>query len=250
MLFTVSATKLQRPMARTNFTCEGCGFVINYLQRSRKPWVYLAMDKYSELAPWILGGLSTAAVAVAITLGANHRTAPTSLPAPSASIAERLPAASAINPPPPLAAAQWSSAQLSSAAPPAGETSSPVVSQAVDQSMQPLTQPVVAAGQIWECTTNGQRTFSNNPCGEKSSLRKFGPLNTMDPTPVLRNSRPYQPEPGYAPAYAQDYDNSGTQDYADDLFQGPLGIPYFGHRRGEGMHRPYHHAHGPAPRRN
>jgi hypothetical protein len=206
------------------------------LKRNRKPKVYLAMDKYSDLAPWILGGLSMAAVAVAITLSANNRTAPRTLPAPSASIAERLPAAAAISPPPPLAAEQ-----LTPAAPPATEALSP---------MQRSTQPVVAAGQIWECTTNGQRTFSNNPCGEKSSLRNFGPINTMDPTPVLRYARPYQPEQGYAPAYAQDYDNSGTQAYADDSFLAPVGIPFYGHRRGERIHRPYQHAHGPAPRRN
>jgi hypothetical protein len=212
------------------------------LKRNRNPWVYLAMDKYSDLAPWFLGGLLIAAVAVAMTLSANNRTAPKTLPASSASIAKMLPAASAMSSPAPLAA------ELA----PAPLAAGPLAAEPLAPAAPPATamQPVTAADQIWECTINGQRTFSNNPCGEKSSLRKIGPINTMDPTPVLRYSRPYQPETGYAPAYAQEYDNSGTQEHADDSYQALVGVPYLAHRRGERMHRPYQHTHGPAPRRN
>jgi hypothetical protein len=109
-----------------------------------------------------------------------------------------------------------------------------------------LTPPQAAAGQIWECTTNGQKTFSNNPCGEKSALRDFGPINTMDPTPVFRHPRPLQPDPNYV----QDDSYQGTQDYADDSYAPLVGIPYVVHRRGERTQRPYTHSHGPAPRRN
>jgi hypothetical protein len=188
------------------------------------------MDKYSDLAPWILGGISAAAIAVAITVGSNNRTAPRTLPAPSPAIAEILPTASAIpqSPPPQLAAEQ-----LPPTAPP------PAQPQAI--AMQPLTQPQAAAGQIWECTTNGQKTFSNNPCGEKSSLREIGPINTMDPTPVFSQPRSYQPDP----RYVQDDGYQGTQD-ADDSYPSPVGIPYFVHRRSERAQRPNTHTHGPA----
>jgi hypothetical protein len=193
------------------------------------------MDKYSDLAPWILGGISTAAIAVAITVGSNHRSAPKILPAASPAIAEIVPAASAIpqTPPPQLAAEQ-----LPPAAPPGAEPQA--------QALQPLTPPQAAAGQVWECTTNGQKTFSNNPCGEKSSLRDFGPINTMDPTPAFRHPRSFQQDPNYV----QDDGYQGTQDYADDSYSPVLGIPYVVHRRGERTQRPYTHSHGPAPRRN
>src|SRR6202035_4181246 len=36
--------------------------------------------------------------------------------------------------------------------------------------VQPAADPAVQDGQIWECVTNGVKTFSNNPCGEKSTL--------------------------------------------------------------------------------
>ncbi len=193
------------------------------------------MDKYSDLAPWILGGISTAAIAVAITVGSNNRSAPRILPVASPAIAEMLPAASAVphSPPPQLAAEQ-----LPPAAPPRAEPQAQV--------LQPLTQPQAAAGQIWECTTNGQKTFSNNPCGEKSALRDFGPINTMESTPVFRHPRPFQPDPNYG----QDDGYQGTQDYADDSYPPPVGIPYVVHRRGERTQRPYTHSHGHAPRRN
>ena len=106
MLFTVSATKLQRPMARTNFTCEDrapffveittCVQMCDHFPRCVENLEVNAMDKYSDLAPWILGGISTAAIAVAITVGSNNRSAPKALPAPSPAIAKIVPAASAI----------------------------------------------------------------------------------------------------------------------------------------------------------
>src|SRR5271165_2079508 len=108
-----------------------------------------AMDKYSDLAPWVLGAMATAAIAVAITLGSNNRTAPTALPAPGPAIGKILPQASA--PPSPAPPAE-----------PIAPTT-PAQPQPDIQVMQALPEPV-AAGQIWECTTNGQKTFSNNPC--------------------------------------------------------------------------------------
>ena len=190
------------------------------------------MDKYSDLAPWILGAMATAAIAVAITAGSINRTAPRALPASGPAIGKILPAAAALpGLAPPLAQ------------PPAAAT--PAAPQPAAEAMQAVTPPV-AAGQIWECTTNGQKTFSNNPCGEKSALREFGPINTMDPAPVSRHSRAFQPESNYV----EDDGYPGAQDHADDSYQSQVGIPYLVHRSAERTHRPAIHAHGPAPRRN
>jgi hypothetical protein len=67
----------------------------------------------------------------------------------------------------------------------------------------------------------------------------------MDPTPVFRHPRSYQPDPNYV----QD-DGYQGQDYADDSYPPVVGIAYVAHRRGERTQRPYTHSHGSAPRRN
>lgn len=178
------------------------------------------MVKYSDLAPWIMGAMVTAAIAVAITAGSINRTAPKALPAPSPAIGKILPAAAALPGPAKRLAAEPSAA----AAPPATPDA---------QTPQSLTQPM-AAGQIWECMTNGQKTFSNNPCGEKSSLRELGPINTMDPTPPFRRPREFLPESNYA----QDDSYPGAPDDADD-YQSQAAIPYLVHTGAERTHRPF-----------
>jgi hypothetical protein len=197
----------------------------------------LAMHKYRDLAPWILGGLSTAAVAIAITVGSNSWIAPKTLPSPSPSIAP-VPAAMLEPAPPPQIVGE----QLA----PATQAMPGAMTQpATEPGAPPVAQPA-PGGQIWECTTNGVKTFSNNPCGDKSSLRELGPINTMEATPVIRHPRSFQPEPGYA----QDYTDPGTQEYADNSYLSVVGVPIIEHRRGEGMHRPSHHNHRPGPRKN
>jgi hypothetical protein len=196
------------------------------------------MHKYSDLAPWILGAIATATVAAVITVGGKSGTAARPLQTPSPAIAEILP--------PPFAIQKSSSPQLPAEPFPASAPPTPSA-QFESQAMPQVTQPAAPAGQIWECTTNGQKTFSNNPCGAKSSLREFGPVNTMQASPVYRYSRPYPPEPAY---YAPDRDDTALQEPADGPYQSSVGIPYFVHRRGERTHRPYQRKTGPAPRRN
>jgi hypothetical protein len=82
--------------------------------------------------------------------------------------------------------------------------------------------------------TNGQKTFSNNPCGPTSTVLDIGPVNTMEATPVFHAGRPYAPpQPAYAPGYAPGY---GSQpDDTDGDVQGStenagattyVGVPY------------------------
>jgi hypothetical protein len=104
--------------------------------------------------------------------------------------------------------------------------------------------------------TNGVKTFSNNPCGEKSTLLEVRAINTMNPTPVVRNARAYAPEPRYSPGYA-DQSNYSDQDVYSE--QGPAetgvnsyaivqGIAFLPRKRPERPHRPpLHHDPGPNP---
>jgi len=145
--------------------------------------------------------------------------------------------------------------------------SRPLVSQAeptIQQSpMQAQAAPESPAqsGQIWECTTKGVKTFSNNPCGDKSTLREVGPINTMNPTPVVHYARAYAPEPRYAPAYS---DSDGAADqgsYSDPVsaesggnsYAIVQGVGFVARRRPEHHphHRPMpnHHNSGPMPRK-
>jgi hypothetical protein len=176
------------------------------------------MDKDTDLLPWILGGLSMATVALAVAVATTDRHPTTT--------AQALPRAAL--------AVVTQPAVLTAAAPLV--ESSP---------MQPTVSARSSTGQIWECTTNGQKTFSNNPCGDKSSLLDVGPINTMDRTPIYRGSRTYQPLPGYAPEYPY----GDSQEPADNFYPVVVGVPLLGHRTPQRVHRPYDHDRSSAPRK-
>jgi hypothetical protein len=200
------------------------------------------MKKQRGLFRWFIGGLTIAGVAVAAT-------------PPSVSLS-----------PPPLAIAAAPNAQAVESAP----------ATAPEQAPKAAPKP---SGEIWECTTNGVKTFSNNPCGQKSSLVTLRPINTMEPTPVIRSARANGPEPRYTKEYTdqnlypdQDASAAGSDDNsypADQGYQGFVYAPIFRpnhHRRHEHHHdsssgphqsgpRPHNSARAPqntmpAPRRN
>lgn len=183
------------------------------------------MDKNRDLFPWIFGGLSMATVAIAVTLGSTHGNAPGNAPknpqAPSQITAHPLPEAEApIAPAPAPAPAQiLAAAQIQTAA-----------------------TPVEPSSQIWECTINGQKTFSDNPCGDKSSLREIGAINRMDPTPILPHARSFVPESSYQAEYSypgEPVDSyPGEQQFANNSYPVFIGIPFHEHRRPDHGHRP------------
>jgi len=110
----------------------------------------------------------------------------------------------------------------------------------------PAAAPAIpTTGQIWECTTNGQKTFSNNPCGDKSSLLDLGPINTMDRAPVYRTARAYPPGPDYSPGYS----DPDSQDSADNGYPSMVAVPVFVQRNTPRTHRPFNREHSPAPRK-
>jgi len=57
-------------------------------------------------------------------------------------------------------------------------------------------------GQVWECVVNGQRAFSDSPCGERPSIRQLNQPNTMDSEMApLPPAVPYDtPDSGFIPA--------------------------------------------------
>jgi hypothetical protein len=172
------------------------------------------MKKQRALFCWLLGSLTLAGVAVAAS---TTSTAPAS-PAP--------PAASAPQ------------AQAADSAPATAPTQTP---QAAPKQ----------SGQIWECVTNGVKTFSNNPCGNKATRVALRPINTMKPTPVIRSAYAVGPEPRYTKEYTdrnlypdQDASGQGFDDNSSSDVQGYPGVQGFAYlplNRANHNHRRAHH---------
>jgi hypothetical protein len=185
------------------------------------------MDKESNLLPWILGGLMIATVTVAIIVDSTGRIAPKNLQALSHTATQALPA---ILPTP-------------------NRTPAPVpapVPTVTAAPIQPVSPPIVPGNGIWECRINGQRTFSDNPCGDHSSRREIGPINGMEP-PLLRQARSYEPKSSYQPEYPyaseqEDFDPT-EQEFANNSYPVFVAIP-FQERRGPN-HTPRPHGHSP-----
>jgi hypothetical protein len=118
---------------------------------------------------------------------------------------------------------------------------------------QPAAVPAAPSSQIWECTTNGVRTFSDKPCGAKPTLRELNPINGMDATPLFPPARSHQPQLDYPPEYsypsAED-SYPATQESADSSYPVLVAFPLNARRPLEHAHRPHKRGHGPAPRRN
>lgn len=206
------------------------------------------MKKERELLPWILGSLSAAAIAVAFAAVSMQRAAPSSPPLAAAP--------SAVSPttlPPSLLTA--TNAQTASAPARPDSDAAPVPGPLEAHT---AVEPQAAAGRIWVCTTNGVKTFSNNPCGEKSTLLDVGPINTMKAVPAIHYVRAYGPEPRYPAGYA---DQSAPDDEYPDQYAAETGgnsytiiqgVGFVARRRPEHFHRPpssHNPAHNPGGRR-
>jgi hypothetical protein len=84
------------------------------------------------------------------------------------------------------------------------------------------------SNQIWECTTNGLRTFSNNPCGTKSTVRQLSPINVMEPAPVYRPALSYAQTMASPPAPVRysypEQDNNTDEPTTDNAYGGYPGV--------------------------
>lgn len=135
--------------------------------------------------PWIFGGLLVAAAIPAVMAVTGEGT---DNGAPLAGVA----ASGTANTVPPLAPR----------APPRAQSAATV----------PLA-PSPSPKRIWQCVNNGQKTFSDSPCGPDASVRQLSEINRMDATPVSHAT----PQSSAYSAYpSQDYPAaSSDQDAAD-----------------------------------
>jgi hypothetical protein len=204
-----------------------------------------AMTEDKDLLPWILGGLSMAGVAMAIAVGLTGRTAPAHASSQTTSSAPTL-ATSELNPKMQNSAAPGGSGPGGSAAAPSASASAiqastaPPPAQSVGTAAaQPVPAPNPPGNQIWECTTNGVKTFSNNRCGNAAVLHEVGPINVMDASPAS-SVHWYGPDTNDA---ADDYYPSPSQP-ADNSYPVVVGMPYAVRRRPERAQQPPHHDRG------
>jgi len=181
------------------------------------------MHQDRDLLPWILGGLSMATVAIAMTVASTSRTQPSNDSAPpKPATAYVLPAAAAQTLPAP--------AQV------------PVPTLVAAQ-LQTQIPPLPPANQIWECITNGQRIFSSSPCGANAVLREVGPINTMRAAPYSYAGA-YEPDSPSAPEYSY----PSTQESADYSYPVLVAFPYNARQGPEHRPRPPDHNRGRSPR--
>jgi hypothetical protein len=228
------------------------------------------MKNQTDLLPWILGGLAVATVAVVITVASAGKTVAPSLPPGGAATAQVTSAPDSLSLPAP-ATVRTVAAVPAVAALPASVSDPeaaplPAAAALPAAPAQAMAEPAVLNGQIWECVTNGVKTFSNNPCGEKSSLLQVRAINTMNPTPVVRYARTYGPEPRYSPGYADQNPYSDQEVYSEQGAETAVnsytvvqGFAFLPRRRPDHPHRPpfQHnpgdhagHNSGAPPRRN
>ena len=205
------------------------------------------MNKERDLLPWILGGLLVATAALAVTAVATKNGVPSSPQAAAIATAHA----------PPVPVSQPVSSPAPNAVEMRSQAGEPDTAAALE-----VAQSAAPGGQIWECTTRGVKTFSNNPCGEKSTLLEVGPVNTMIPTPAPQYARAYGPAPHYATAYTDPGASYDEDDYSDQagsetggdtytIVQGGAFVPrrHPSHPHPHPHRPPYHHGpSGPMPR--
>jgi hypothetical protein len=145
------------------------------------------------------------------------------------------------------AAADTPAPPAAPAAPPASMPAGPASAVA-----PPANTPTAApSNQIWECTTNGVRTFSSNPCGTKSTVRQLNPINVMEPAPVYRAATNYAPTMVSPPApvrYSYPDQDNADEPSTDNAYGGDPGVivvPRARHVRPNNVrpHPPHPHPH-------
>jgi hypothetical protein len=204
------------------------------------------MGKQKDLLPWIFSGLLLACVAAAVAVG-SYKLAPNAARAPVRTTSQPSPTPAVPVTPP---AAPAAPTPLTAAA-----TPSPA---AAAVPVEPSVEPIPSGGHVWECTTNGQKTFSDNPCGAKSTLREISPINIMSSALARPPARAYGPQSNYAPepnnapepSYAPDNSDSGSQEYSNGAYPVLIGVPYRNRARPDHTHRPPHAYHGSPPRKS
>lgn len=202
------------------------------------------MDEDRDLLPWVLGTLSIAAVAVGIAAVSSNGVARRVLPTHDRTTNRVLPVISP-NPPVPSPAP---TPRVSAPTPPvpAPTQAVPALRTLAVPQMQVAASAMEPGGKVWECSVNGQRSFSDYPCGDKAIVREIGPINRMDSTPVSALTRSYESEPSHQPEYfypsadESEQASGSEQQPSDGSYPVYVGIPFRRHARPNHAHRPRH----------
>jgi hypothetical protein len=176
------------------------------------------MAQHAHAVQWILGCLLAVSGATAAAIGLTSEPA-SAQPAPGTSANETR--AGAVSAPPatpatPAASLPGRTAPLPAAAPPPARAAT---GGAHSPPLPTVARTPLSPGQVWQCVIDGERIFSDAPCGEHASIRQLRELNVMDAPPAQSYAYAYPypplsaPAPAFAPAPADD------SDYAD--YSGP-----------------------------
>jgi hypothetical protein len=77
-----------------------------------------------------------------------------------------------------------------------------------------VSRTTLPPGQVWQCVSDGERIFSDAPCGAHASIRQLRELNVMDAPPARSfYPNPFAPLSAPAPAFAPAPPDDS--DYAD-----------------------------------
>lgn len=191
-------------------------------------------DSQADLFPWILGGLLTVAGAAAL-LATVESPRHTRISAMADTVPGAVPAAV----PGAVPTAVTTGRQFPL---PAAAQEAAVPAPQPQAEGQPKSLPVLPAGEVWQCTVNGQPAFSDAPCGKNASIRQLKETNVMDASPSWPNWAYAGPDAGYAPVPAEppmndSYDPESNDD-AYSVNQFALANDRF--RRGHEPRRPHH----------
>jgi hypothetical protein len=176
------------------------------------------MTQHPQAVHWILGSLLAVSGAAAAALTSEPASAPVSPPGTSAN-ETRLGAVS--TPPATPAATATPAASLPGGTAPLPAATPPPAGAAIGGAHSPLSatdaRTPLPPGQVWQCVIDGERIFSDAPCGAHASIRQLGELNVMDAPPVqsYAHAYPYAPTSAPAPPFAPvPADDSGYGDYS------------------------------------
>ena len=101
--------------------------------------------------------------------------------------------------------------------------------------------PALPSGEVWECTVNGQKIFSDKRCGSGASVKQLGDLNVMDvPPPQYPTPYAYGQPYGAYPAAAPYPDDEDGGDVNGDAYPSQIIVARERARREHRLHQDYH----------
>jgi hypothetical protein len=113
---------------------------------------------------------------------------------------------------------------------------------------QDRSSPPLPAGEVWECLTNGERVFSDAPCGAQAAIHEIRSINTMNTGAAIQVAQ----HPAWLPppdaAYATAPAGQESSDDWNGVYGYPAAIGIAPHRRHDIVARPHGHRSSPVRR--